>query len=160
MTLYGTFEEAETRCLRLQHQAELKWLTLRGCPQSQHDQIIEARQKLRSKTLLRYQQKEHDAYGASTQAEKRVRRFDRLLAQPPKPWIRRNAQDRLDWERLRAQAQEEHDRIRAECVWLGEIVRGLSPWMTPELIIRKERIGDRASDAVKTFVRLLSESVA
>ncbi|KAL0566540.1 hypothetical protein V5O48_015474 [Marasmius crinis-equi] len=154
------FYHEKTRCLRLQHLAERRWLLLRGCPESSLDEIIEARREFRAETLNRYENRLDEELEKRQRASKRVRRFERLLAEQPKTWIARNAQDRSDWARWKDTADAEQSAADAEVKWLSGVVNGLSPWEKPDLIIRKTRILRRTSEAVKEAVARMADSVA
>ncbi|KAL0567413.1 hypothetical protein V5O48_014574 [Marasmius crinis-equi] len=111
----------------------------------------------RARTDVYGKEKLADALAKRERTEKRVRSLQRKLDAQPRTWIRRDAMDRSDWQRWRDTAQKEHDEAVAEVKWLSDIVRGLSPWERPALIVRKAKIGDGASEAVKTLVSHMAE---
>ncbi|KAL0575877.1 hypothetical protein V5O48_006099 [Marasmius crinis-equi] len=52
---HSFMQDHSRRCLRLQGEAERRWLLLRGCPESSLDAVISDRRRLRAHQLMRYE---------------------------------------------------------------------------------------------------------
>ncbi|KAJ8088984.1 hypothetical protein PM082_014231 [Marasmius tenuissimus] len=144
----------EIECLRLQGDAEKRWLSLRGIREEDMDRLLLERQVNRVDQHKRHQGFLREKRGELELYRRRIRRYERWLAEVTPGHFRYNAEQEQRWIHMKDNAQASWEAAKEESEWLGGIVDGLGSAKQPRpRVVRPRKRLPRPSPELRALIK-------